>query len=110
MSIIEKLGFTPKPWEVFENKVRGKKHSIISRIVKGERYTDICEITFPWRKSDLKLIATTPEMLEALIILVKEQENIPAQFSDDTAYIDGKKVIEKATGKTWGKIKELINE
>ena len=46
MNITEKLGITPGPWVRYNMKVRSGKLGIISRVVKGERYTDICESTF----------------------------------------------------------------
>ena len=94
MSIIEKLGITPGPWGI-DKKVPGIYDAIGPAEVRGEYCSDYW---IDCSDEDARLIATAPEMLEALIRSAKILE-----------HIDHIKIIEKATGKTWGEVKELIN-
>ena len=55
-------------------------------------------------ENNAALIAAAPEMLEALITF---RDDISAEAEEESGiYIDD--IIEKATGKTWVEIKELI--
>lgn len=113
MSIIDKLGITPGKMvscglEEGKNIIAIDDVSILS---VHHEFDPISESHKPWgiipNKNDCDLFAAAPEMLEALILLLVEQENIPAKFSNDTAYLNGQEIIEKATGKTWKEIEEL---
>lgn len=106
MSIIKKLGITEGPWEVRESGGdRTKEICTIGNVKIFSIHTpkDAC---YP----DAKLITASPEMLEALILNVLNEELLPEKWADDSAFLDGKAAIEKATNKTWTEIKELINE
>lgn len=101
--IIEKLGITPGPWTPTAFEVPHK-----------------CIILhMPNMKSPLKqipgtddrLCACAPEMLETLITEAVEEVN----RMNDNPMLSGmkkeprnKKLIEKATGKTWEEIKRLL--
>jgi hypothetical protein len=103
--ILEKLGITDGPWEEQGNDV-----------IAGPCYDMVCN----WVSSTAneKLICAAPEILEALIQDVLEEEEqayerYPMAMDDqilDT--LDKKKIklIEKATGKTWEEIEELLDE
>ncbi len=80
MNIIEKLGITPIRIQGEYGAATGNVNKIKIRELEQQRN----------------------EMLDALIKAVKE----PVKFSWHTD--DVIKIIEKATGKTWKKIKELL--
>jgi hypothetical protein len=96
--MIEKLGITPGPW-----------------VPDFDEYDDInagknlvaCSIA---NRKDTKLIAAAPEMLEALIEFVMDVEEAYGLSRED--FLKNTKpvlnLIEKATGKTWEEIKDLI--
>ncbi len=92
MSIIEKLGITKG-----NHYYDGSEDGFI--LIKGKKVATACFVT----KEDGMLYAAAPEMLEALIEI---QESI--DMSVDGPYYDIEPIIEKATGKTWNKIKELL--
>jgi hypothetical protein len=100
--IIEKLGITPGPWhfhEWSEDIEITKNHSEICTTCKKGYENSV---------RDLRLIASAPEMLKAIIKWVASGEGI-RQFKDVVqTEIDFTEVIEKATGKTWEEIKELL--
>ena len=98
MNITEKLGITPGPWNYNSplgvySETRWNKsgeHEIIASEVK---FSDIC------------LISTAPEMLEALIETT--------MYMEDVGYKEGLvesniPIIEKATGKTWEEIRGMM--
>jgi hypothetical protein len=82
MNIIEKLGITPGPWR---------------RVRKVN-------------EEDYHCVLHAPEMLEALIEIIDSSENGGRPYRGSDARRNGKSIIEKATGKSWTEIKELINE
>lgn len=94
MSIIEKLGITPGPWEVSEDykDTIFKPYQIDED--GGVDFAMIAECC----KGHGKIISAAPEMLEALIDF------------ENGKRVDFIPIIQKATGKTWEEIKELINE
>lgn len=106
--MIEKLGITPGPWEASTDSQYGKKHWA----VKGKEWTvALCgDINDEWEKetghNDSVLIAAAPEMLEALI----DRCLLLDKFRDALAYDHLIRIVEKATGKTWQEIKELLND
>ena len=98
MNTIEKLGITPGPWGI-----RGLKNDrYIAPVFSGSM-----SMYSGWFNGcddlDAQLIAAAPEMLEALIDHAYSNEN-------DWNVLWATSIIEKATGKTWQEIKELIDE
>ena len=92
MNIIEKLGITPGPWVYnrFGDKFGGIE-------IEGDGIYRAPTLHID--HNDARLIATAPEMLEALIRSAKILE-----------HIDLIKIIEKATSKTWEEVKELVED
>jgi len=109
--IIEKLGITPGPWKGLHGggiDKRCNKHIVSTNPLYGQ----ICILykTINDTANSL-LIASAPEMLEALIRRV-QTDYIYVQcgeidFRDIESDVN---IIEKATGKSWEEIKELLNE
>ena len=99
MNIIEKLGITPGPWKY------DKRHEFIESERDGQRICYEASIS-----KDGALIAAAPEMLEALIEDIESYEFSPGDMHSHYDYIRNKKIVEKATGKTWEEIKELIKK
>lgn len=96
MNIIEKLGITNGPWETY-NDVR---HNAPFSVIIGK---DGCGLSVNIEnKKNSRLIASAPEMLEALIMM--GMENTSYQKRHDKC----REIAEKATGKTWKEIKELL--
>jgi len=96
MSIIEKLGITPGPWGGVHGEGTGvKSHSILSK--KANKRLCVTNKT-----EDALLISTAPEMLEALIEICNERTYL-SYFQ-----LEAIECIEKATGKSWEEIKELL--
>ena len=125
MNIIEKLGITPGPWKrsSFINFPKYKNNSEEwkekNRIEEKRRVYSIDGVFISRSESNFnnyeidhnnaQVIAASPEMLEALIDIVSEMEPYHRQGMEDKGlYIKGIKVVQKATGKTWQEIKELI--
>jgi hypothetical protein len=117
MSIIEKLGITPRPWyrTFWDTKGGIWKDDERSDIQHGDS-ENICDCIYS--EADGKLFFAAPEMLEALIDLARRKE-----FEAYNAYMDNgwgdesekkateevKKytdIIKKATGLKWEKVKE----
>jgi len=114
MNIIEKLGITPGPWKVNDAKFAGDEVVDCSGRTSDESDIVYANCNNEQWKGNLKLIAEAPEMLEALI-----EATIEIMNNDINEYKWSKKdairrndgyisVIEKATGKTWEEIKELL--
>ena len=106
-SIIDKLGITKSPWGMATEKTRFGKINIISSQLDNKRYSDICESTFNKKNNpDMNLIASAPEMLEALIDLMT-CDALKGFHSviDNSKY---SKIVEKATNKSWEEIKDLL--
>ncbi len=107
MNIIEKLGITPKgKWTV--SKWQGDEsytvwNGIIDENKGGGHVANSKNI------ATADLIAAAPEMLEALIEIVRIIEPPKRDFTGAWIY-RATPIIEKATGKTWEQIKEIINE
>ncbi len=93
--LTEKLGITPGPWSTNLNDY----HDLCIYDVKGKWITNVAE-----KKEDAQLMAASPEMLEALIKQELSHDKCNA-VSESIV-----KIIEKATGKTWQEIKQLIGE
>lgn len=103
-SIIEKLGITQGPWKIEKsNHSYGTETDRIGPIDCGVSYAD--DAWLDVSDEDELLIAATPEMLEALIEFCIAEEECNEDGHAPFSLIDR---IEKATGKTWKQIKELI--
>lgn len=96
MGIIEKLDITPGPW--YEANSSGHQGLVIS-----ENTGDNIAVTY--EKKNAKVIGASLEMLKALIEVMFDIEDY--EISDETTILP---IIEKATGKTWQEIKELLWE
>ncbi len=111
MNIIEKLGITPEPWEKHVLMVRSEQED--DTLLENESWLKMRRRTEPEREriamvqeNDLRLANTAPEMLKGLIRIFDSSENDKRSFMLNVRY--AKLVAEKATGKTWEEIKELI--
>lgn len=90
--ILRKLGIT-------ENFKRDNGDNIIRH---GIKYSDKKHhYTLP----EMILMDVAPEMLEALILILNNPSTFPFNYCEYA-----RTVIEKATGKSWKEIKELLNE
>lgn len=125
-TIAEKLGITKCPWKCKEDLIDG------GFVVVDGNDTDICLVDYdnismsPARdidKFNAQLIATAPEMLEALIDTMVSFDKLFDKIPDgsnveygelvlikemSTAYDRFKPIIQKATNKSWEEIKELL--
>ena len=98
MSIIEKLGITPGPWKDSKQTIND-----IHQIRSSNGLVAMVEMhTGKAVHLNARLIASAPDMLEALTIICLAVEDF---VSSDFGTV---KLIEKATGKSWEEIKELI--
>ncbi len=105
-SIIEKLGITPGQWKAEHNPHLGH------HVFESGKYIPIASHI---SRNDILLIASAPEMLEALIdsvmIAVEIEQalgNHLSEFKEDMKSDKRIQAIEKATGKSWEEIKELL--
>ncbi len=104
--LTEKLGITPGPYTHIIYDHGG------SRLYReeGENRNLICD-TYGQKENAL-CFRQAPEMLEALIVQAEMWELIikhnPERFVKDKQYYQAIDAIEKATGKTWPEIKQLI--
>ena len=106
MDIIEKLGITQGPWHAEkEDPDYGERNFVAWENTECDE-TIICEAKYGMK--DAALIATAPEMLEALINATIHLEHIPGTLSPDNIFLPMVEIIEKATGKSWEEIKELL--
>ncbi len=120
MNIIEKLGITSGPWyKVGKNRIMRRPESELYEYgggVAGDM--PLATTSKGFFGEDLKgypeegnarLIATAPEMLEALIDLINKtgelREEQVCTYNEWKAY---KAIIEKATDRSWEEITELI--
>lgn len=112
-SIIEKLGITQGPWR-YENRWAD---NLFGRVVLCEgrdfgRGSLTINVSHDQERESLnangQLIAAAPEMLEALIELIDSNENGGRMYRGEDARSEGKRIIQKATGKTWEEIKEIL--
>ncbi len=132
-SIIEKLGITQGPYNQEHRKREDEMYA--TEVFKGDE--TFCTVhwvgkkmgngvTKSFREEHARLFAAAPEMLEALIDLIIDSidteyneihprysrsrsdkwilENATKKFSEEIT------IIEKATGKSWEEIMELLNE
>jgi hypothetical protein len=117
MSIIEKLGITPGPWEIYPggnfmkvgNSEWVKNHeSLAGAVCDIDDWDDKTGHAIKNKKvvPNAQLIATAPEMLEALIELcVDLEESCTGRSEIEDKY---EPILQKATGKTWTEIKDLL--
>lgn len=104
MSIIEKLGISASPWVL---------NHVLSDHVEVERTGDSVAYDIT-SDENAQLIATAPEMLEALIDCTfdmldrydLENPSLNPGIRDWIGY--NITIIQKATNKSWSEIKELI--
>ena len=116
MNIIEKLGITPGPWHINPKGFGNVSDHKTVYATDGElRYVAICEDFANMRPTNnganARLIAAAPELLEALISAMGLVEAIQ-EFPGGEKVLPLKSqytcVLEKATGKKWKEIKELL--
>ena len=100
MTLIEKLGITPGPWGV-DKRVPGIYDAIGPAEIRGEYCSDYW---IDCSDEDARLITKAPEMLETLIELYDDWKHI--DYTDPNVFV--KPIIEKATGKTWDEIKQIM--
>ena len=121
MNILKKLGITPGPWKW------GWVEDHMPQLEGNVEYSDMNPILISYdcgcktrehdkacplrpTEADRNLIAMAPEMLEALIEFVIDVEISYGSKKED--FLKNTKpvinLIEKATGKTWEEIKELL--
>ncbi len=114
--LTDKLGITPGPWWA--------ETTYIAAMVKGKRPNgEVIGNMHPsinglfeqsQNEANTKCAAAAPEMLEVLIDLLTDALNTRQQTHGDFRggpekyYSEDIKIIEKATGKTWQEIKQLI--
>ena len=125
MSIIEKLGITPGPWIVAPHSINDRDIEICTeseskmragKIYRADWICDLCADNtdggITRTENNAQLIATAPEMLEALIDdMIKTKSEGWCEVCQSHDHADGCKkllAVEKATGKTWSEIKELL--
>ena len=116
---IEKLGITKAPWgyKLEQQNISGSADEgmniFFETVIDGNGF-NICRLQ---SKSTAQLIATAPEMLEALM---DEWNFIESYLASNASRNDGywyneflnrqniiKSKVEKATGKTWEELKQL---
>lgn len=123
--IIEKLGITPGPWKIgtvimtqttklwSKKEIDRMEHLENKQIFANFHFRDAgggrYRVASTENKIDATVISTTPEMLKVLIEILLEMEPYHRQGMENKGlYIKGIKAVQKATGKSWQKIKELL--
>lgn len=117
MSIAEKLGITPGPWEVVvRNDEWGIDNYGAYAVASKEKHKGV-ELLYMNINGCLGnqlpnagLISSALLMFEALIEDIQSYEFSPGDMHSHSDYIRNKKIIEKATNKSWAEIKELLND
>jgi hypothetical protein len=101
--MIEKLGITPGPWET-------NGHGVQTKEIRQTLVRHICVAPEDYDSTlhDIYLISAAPEMLEVLINIFDGIQQDGDVLKRDIYQM--KDIIEKATGRTWEEVKELINE
>lgn len=101
--MISKLGITEGPWEIGE--------SLSGRIGVKAGSDMICTVAPEWvsdkHSGNLKLISVAPEMLLVIIAMLKAAEEGNAFKGAEVLDLMGK-VLDKATGKTYTEIMEVL--
>lgn len=99
--MIEKLEITPGPWYV---------SNLEAKVFAGEN--PICAMLWPTdirsvyeTRANANAIAAVPDMLETLIALENEGVFVGHKMQSDITVL-----IEKATGKSWERIKAILAE
>ena len=108
MNIIEKLGITPGPWKAVRHSWSHvgvySGTTWLSNIDTGEELEDEEKLK-SIQDVESNLIASSPEMLEALIDISIQISKVGFMIPDGVI-----EIIQKATGKSWGEIKLLMEE
>lgn len=94
-TVLEKLGITEGPWEV--NPVHLFDENAEMTVSFYEKRAE--------QGNNGHVLNTAPEMLEALIMCRRQGFNT---WKDFQSHIE--RVIEKATGKTWSEVKQILEE
>jgi hypothetical protein len=98
-NIIGKLGITPAPWSHYKCTQGKDYHAVF--VIGGSMSDKI------FKEPDARLIATSPEMLMLIIGMVdcaKSKNMVKAAVLLELM----EEAVEKATGKKWEEIKELL--
>jgi hypothetical protein len=108
--MLEKLKITPGPWEYLTEIIciNDYPFSYAHRVKIGNETLTVTargDEEETEQVNNTRLIAAAPEMLEVLIGIGRYQECNGWDIDEHIMPI-----IEKATGRTWEEVKELINE
>ena len=122
--LFEKLGITPGPWEHDSNvNTVHKKDDRYKDCPDGyakNQWNDICRINqffnYVTRQylserttANGRIAASAPELLDALIAFVSTHSHSELTTNNCGCMgCNGRRIIEKATGKTWQEIKAIM--
>ena len=119
--LLEKLGITPGPWQtsggygkVFAMRVGGinmEECLMCVCDIRGWGCLQYCgeEKAEAEQEANERLIATAPEMLEALIEFAAEGEESDHEYFPET-FKKEIEIIEKATDKSWEEVRAIFYE
>ena len=110
MNTIEKLGITPGPWLYKELTGGSARIGTEEDMVVASSGFEFTLKSQSVQRRNALLIASSPDMLEALIKYLVIGEGTIAIADLVHTELAFKDIVEKATGKTWQEIKELIDE
>ena len=109
--LLEKLGFTPD-WKAVKFKARGFNGVETNEVHFGD-YGE-CVAEYVYEDKDALLIASAPEMLEALVDTLVDVEfyydlSVGGKPPFAEAYSEALSILQKALDMTWDEIKEQID-